>query len=245
MGWGGLAMAFGLRLSVAPTRWRLPAAGQIALLAALVASLVMSCLAPRQSALPASLAFSNTGIILATVLVALVAAAVQREGFGPLAFRALCIGLVVASFASCVVGLVQVFAPSLADGTWIAKTSFEGRAVGNMRQPNHLSSLLLWGIIVAAWLGEDDDEASAGRRLATWSFALLFVFGVVLSASRTGAIGTGVLTVWALLDRRLSRPTRWLLGLMPLFYLVFWFGNSAWALHASRVRGRDPLQRSG
>ena len=151
----------------------------------------------------------------------------------------MCIALAVASLASSVVALVQVFAPSLADGNFIAKSSMAGRAVSNMRQPNHLSSLLLWGIIVAAWLGEDDDEASAGRRLATWSFALLFVFGVVLSASRTGAIGTGVLTVWALLDRRLSRPTRWLLGLMPLFYLAFWLGNSAWADYTHHVFGGE------
>jgi O-antigen ligase len=239
IGWGSLAVALGLQL-LAPTRQRLPGAGQIALLAALAVSLVMSCVASRQVALPASLAFSNAGMILATVLMALLAAAAQRQGLGRHVFRALCIGLVVASLASSIVGLVQVFAPSLADGNWIAKTSFEGRAVGNMRQPNHLSSLLLWGIIAVAWLGEQGNAEDAGRRrMVIWGFALLFVFGVVLSASRTGAIGTGVLTVWALLDRRLSRPTRWLLGLMPLFYLAFWLGNSAWADATHHVFGGE------
>ncbi|MFY7917567.1 MAG: pilin glycosylation ligase domain-containing protein, partial [Rubrivivax sp.] len=45
------------------------------------------------------------------------------------------------------VGLVQVFAPDLADGNWIAASSVAGRAVGNLRQPNHLSSLMLWAAI--------------------------------------------------------------------------------------------------
>ena len=240
IGWAGVAIVLVAWQSM-PAPWRSPSAGLMSLLAALAVSLLLSCAAPRMDALPTSLAFSNAGVTLAAVLIALLAAAVQRDGRGPQAFRALCIGLVVASFASSIVGLVQVYAPSLADGNWIAKTSFEGRAVGNMRQPNHLSSLLLWGIIAAAWLGEDadDEESARRRRLVVWGLALLFVFAVVLSASRTGAIGTGVLTVWALLDRRLSRPTRRLLGLMPLFYLAFWLGNSAWADYTHHVFGGE------
>src|SRR6202008_2916222 len=117
-------------------------------------------------------------------------------------------------------GVVQFYAPSLADGTWVAKTSFEGRAVGNMRQPNHLSSLLLWGIIAVVWLG----ETRHWRRSLVHAGALFLVFGVVLTGSRTGALGTGVLCAWALLERRFSRSSRWLLALMPLAYLVFWLG---------------------
>ena len=37
-----------------------------------------------------------------------------------------------------------LFWPALADGSWIARSGVPGRAVGNMRQPNHLASLLLW-----------------------------------------------------------------------------------------------------
>ena len=238
IGWGGLAFALALPSQAAARR--LPSMGLLALLAVLAVPLALSCAAPRQVALPASLAFSNAGMILAASLVALMAAVAQRTGFGGHACRALCVALVVASFASSVVALVQVYAPSLADGNWVARTSLEGRAVGNMRQPNHLSSLLLWGVIAAAWLGEESDALQGGRgRAVTWGFALLFVFGVVLSASRTGAIGTGVLTVWALLDRRLSRSTRWLLGLMPLFYFIIWLGNSAWADYSHHVFGGE------
>ena len=240
IGWGSLGVAIGLPLRASSSWRRLPGAGLIALLAALAVSLVLSCAALWQVRLPASFVASNAGMILATALVTLFAASAQGQGFGRQAFRALCIGLIIASLASSVVGLVQVFAPSLADGNLIAKTSLEGRAVGNMRQPNHLSSLLLWGIIAAAWLGEDGATARWSRRsVAIWSIALLFVLAVVLTGSRTGAIGTGVLTLWALLDRRLSRPTRWLLGLMPLFYFVFWLGNSAWADYSHHVFGGE------
>jgi O-antigen ligase len=240
IGWAGLASVLAAWYP-ASARWgRSAGAGHLALLVALAVSLLLSCAAPRAGGLPTSLALSNAGMILGAVLAVLLAAAVQREGQGAQAFRALCVGLVVASLASSIIGLVQVYMPSLADGNWVAKTSLDGRAVGNMRQPNHLSSLLLWGIIAAAWLGEDAAAAQRRRRnVAMWAFALLFVFGVVLSGSRTGAIGTGVLTLWALLDRRLSRSTRWLLGLMPLFYFAFWLGNSAWADYSHHVFGGE------
>ncbi len=56
-------------------------------------------------------------------------------------FRASCIGMVVAGGLSSVVGTVQVFAPAWPDGNWAARTYMAGRAVGTMRQPNHLSSV--------------------------------------------------------------------------------------------------------
>ena len=65
-----------------------------------------------------------------------------------------CIGLVVAGVASALVGLVQVFAPHSPDGNWIALAALAGRAAGNLRQPNHLSSLLLWSVVAVVWLVE-------------------------------------------------------------------------------------------
>ena len=48
-------------------------------------------------------------------------------------------------------GAVQVFAPELADGRWVAFATTPGRAIGNMRQPNQLSTLLLWAAAAAVW----------------------------------------------------------------------------------------------
>src|SRR5206468_4817844 len=122
------------------------------------------------------------------ILVLAVAASARRAGAAEFAFRALCIAFLVAGIGSAVIGVVQVFAPHAADGNWIA-TAIAGRATGNLRQPNHLSSLLLWSVVAAAWLGE---AKAMDRRIAA-ALVLAFVYVVVLSASRTGA--EGVLTL--------------------------------------------------
>ena len=72
--------------------------------------------------------------------------------------------------ASSAVGIVQVFAPEWPDGNWVARTRLPGRAVGNMRQPNHLSSLLLWAVVAALWLV----ELASIRRWVGAALALLF-----------------------------------------------------------------------
>ena len=79
----------------------------------------------------------------------------------------------MAGIASSAIGLVQVFAPHLADGDWIALASPPGRATGNLRQPNHLSSLLLWSVVAAIWLGEAR-RSSAGRA-SCWRSLFIYV----------------------------------------------------------------------
>ena len=232
IGWGGFLawVAFAL-----PARWAPREASSLALLAMFTLLLAAALATPLWTGLPWSLALSNAGLIFAAMLAALVGGAAQRGGLGVAAFRALCIGLLVAGLASSAVGMVQVFAPHWADGQWIAPTGLPGRAVGNVRQPNHLSSLLLWSVIATLWLG----EARVLRRPALWGCALVLLFVVVLSGSRTGALGTGVLAAWGLLDRRLSRQARGLLCLMPVAYGLFWLGAAAWADSSHHVFGGE------
>ena len=232
IGWGAwlTALAASMSGSAFPR-----SSGLAALQAALGLLLLAALAAPIWAGLPWSLALSSAGLLLAAALTAQVAAALQQAGLGHAAFRAFCIGMVVAGVASSVVGIVQVFAPHWADGDWIARSSLPGRAVGNMRQPNHLSSLLLWSVIAAVWLG----EARVIRRAAGTALALLFIFGVVLSGSRTGAAGMVMLAGWGVLDRRLSPRSRALLLLAPLIYAAFWLGASAWADHSQHVFGGE------
>ncbi|MEP7101670.1 MAG: Wzy polymerase domain-containing protein, partial [Burkholderiales bacterium] len=133
------------------------------------------------------------------------------------------------------IGLIQVFAPTWPDGDFISRSYIEGRAVGNMRQPNHLSSLLLWAIVAVVWLG----EARVLRRWGSSLLALLFIFVVVLTASRTGALSMLLLALWGALDRRLSRQARLLLILSPLIYGAFWYGTGVWADHSHHVFGGE------
>jgi O-antigen ligase len=231
IGWGGLLVVLA---SAIPNESKLASKGLGALSGALATCLLAALGSLSWASVPSSLGSSSAGIIASAVLVVWASARAQRAGLGSIAFRAVCIGLAAAGVASCAIGIIQVYLPSLPDGAWIAKSSLDGRAVGNMRQPNHLSSLLLWGIIAVVWLG----EARVWRH-GVWACALLLVFGVVLSGSRTGALGTGVLLLWGLLERRFSRETRWRLALMPLAYLLFWLANSAWADYSHHIFGGE------
>ena len=154
------------------------------------------------------------------------------------AFAAFCWGWLVAGLANVAIGAMQVFAADWVDGNWIAHSGFPGRAVGNLRQPNHLSSLLLWSCIATAVLLQ---LGRLGRRWACAVFAAL-VFTVVLTASRTGLVSVVLLAVWGALDRRLSRPVRGLLIAAPLIYAAAWLGMAQWAaLSAHSFGGTERL----
>ena len=227
VGWGAFALvvAAGLPRSVMPS-----SRGTLALLAALAIALV-SALAAMTFGVPSTLALSNAGTIVAAAFVAAVGAAARRAGRGGPVFRAFAIALAVAGVASAVIGLMQVFTPGLPDGTWIALAANVGRATGNLRQANHLSSLLLWSVVAVVWLGEA--KALDGRVAA--GLAILIVYVVVLSASRTGALGMLTLAGWGLLDRRLSRRARIVLVLAPVFYVVAWWLTGTWFEQSHRI----------
>ncbi|MES2229738.1 MAG: Wzy polymerase domain-containing protein [Pseudomonadota bacterium] len=232
IGWGAWLVVLAASLA-APAVPR--CVGLAALQAALLVLAAAAFASPFWTGLPWSLALSAVAMVAAAMVAAQAGAALQRGGLARAAFRAFCIGMVVAGVLSSVVGIVQVFAPAWPDGNWVARTYMAGRAVGNMRQPNHLSSLLLWAIVAVVWLG----EARVLRRRGAALLGLLFVFVVVLSASRTGALSMGLLLAWGALDRRLSRTARGFLCLAPLIYLVFWYGTGVWADHTHHVFGGE------
>jgi len=152
--------------------------------------------------------------------------------------------LVGAGVVSGLIACLQVFTPEWPDGELIARSGLPGRAVGNLRQPNHLSSLLLWSLIGAVGL----HELRRLDRRAAVTLSAMFVFGLVLSGSRTGALGCLVLAGWGLLDRRLSRPVRALLLATPLLFALVWVGMSGWSHASERSFGgesRLSLQSGG
>ena len=179
--------------------------------------------------LPASLALSALALLLATAVLVLGAANARASVSAVPLFALFCAGWAVAGVLNTGIAAVQVFAPTWPDGDWIARSGIPGRAVGNLRQPNHLSSLLLWSAIAVVALLE---LRRLGWRWAAPLFAAM-VFAVVLTASRTGVVSVGLLALWGLADRRLSRPARALLVTAPLVYALAWYGMSAWA-EASR-----------
>ena len=192
--------------------------------------------------LPSTLALSALGLLAAAALVAAAGARNGAQGgeeggeeggkqsgtaatHGSSAFTWLAWGLLLAALLNAGIAAVQVFAPGWADGSFIARSGLPGRAVGNLRQPNHLSSLLLWGCIGVVALLE---ARRLGQRWG-WPLLALLVAAVVLTASRTGLVSVLLLALWGGLDRRLARGTRALLLLAPLLYAAAWLGVDQWA----------------
>ncbi len=192
------------------------------------------------ASLPAGLALSALGLLAAAALLLLSGAVARASPLALDLFVAFCLGWVVAGVLNAGIGIVQVFMPAWPDGDWLARSSLPGRAVGNLRQPNHLSSLLLWSALALVPLLE---RGRLRRGIGQALFALM-VFAVVLTASRTGVLGIGLLALWGLLGRRLSRPTRVLLLSAPLLYALAWGGLALWA-ELSHHMGTSAEQEHG
>lgn len=185
-------------------------------------------------------AFGSRVMAMASLLVAvgLVTIGARREEGTA---QTLLAALLVASIASSLIAVVQVFLPSWADGRLVAYPTAPGRAVGNMRQPNQLATLLVWGggalIGWGAW-----KRWPAGRIGAVlWILTL----AVVLSASRTGMVGIGMLALWGLIDRRLSPRLRLLmLATLPL-YFAGWWAMEQWSAHTGDFfYGDDQIKKT-
>lgn len=232
VGWG----AFVVSLTTI-TRW--PAASLRRDLWVLLAPLAILAAAAAASielnGLPSSLGLSAVGAILAAALAVVAGAAVRQSGSAHDVFRGFCIALVIAGLLGAVIGSIQIFMPDWAEGEWLAAAPSDGRASSNLRQPNHLSSLLVWSLVALAWLWQSRTLPEPVAVL----LGLFFVFGIVLTGSRTGLLDFGLLTVWAALDRRLPRGLRLALGSTLLVYGLFWWGMAEWAQSTHGVFGGE------
>lgn len=207
------------------------------------------------TALPLSLMTTAWCMLGAVAVTLMLGYQVGKTARATEAFAALCLAMVLGALVNTGVALVQAFGPGWTDGVWIASTSaaIAGRASGNVRQPNHLSSLLLWGLAALAWLATTARrlEGASGTRPTGWREATLFgsglllCTGLVLSGSRTGTLGVLLLTSWGALDRRLAWAVRRSVLALAVAYPLLWWGWSRWLLmHAANaeVDGRFNLQ---
>jgi O-antigen ligase len=247
LGWAAFLALAAWRVASGPTKaWQRLSPLSVAL-ALLMMAVVGSHLFER---LPAALALSALGLLAAAALAMAGGSLSIRGHAGRAAFQAVCVAMVAAGVVSVGVALIQVFAPSLADGDWIARSSTPGRAGGNLRQANHLSSLLLWAMASLVWLHETVAERRAlpelrPVRAITALLMALLLFGDVLTVSRTGAVCVVLLALWGVVDKGLSRFSRVLLWLAPLFYVLCWLGMNEWAqAGAQTFAGGTQLQRS-
>ncbi len=196
-------------------------AGSLVLALLLLAAAVLWAMAV---ALPSSLGLSALGLLAGAVLLVWAGADAATRPAAVQLFAWFAAGLLLAGLLSAGVALAQVFAPGWGEGGLIAVSGLAGRAVGNLRQPNHLCSLLQWALIALVLLA----ELRWLKPAMAVAMVVLLVWAVELTASRTGAAGLALLALWGALDRRLSRHARWLLLAMPVVYLVAFGAMAAW-----------------
>ncbi len=150
-------------------------------------------------------------------------------------FKGLCFALLAAGVVGGILGCVQVFFPEVADSVWIAATAADGRASGNLRQPNHLSSLLVWSLVALVWLRQSNTIPAE----VSWMLGTFAAFCIVLTGSRTGLVDVGLLAAWGVCDRRLPKPVRAALLALPLIYAASWWGMREWAHSTGGVFGGE------
>lgn len=219
-------LAWGSVVALLATRgaaWRGAAPAPLLAAAVLLAAAAIGSWAAGTTSL--GLAASAVGVIGAAALVAAGGAtlggAARRDAWMPVFFW----GLLVAGLLGTVIGAVQVFLPQWPDGELIARSGLTGRAVGNVRQPNHLGAILLWALVATVPLVQT-------RRLpqvAGLALGAVLVFGVLLTGSRTAALGLVVLALWGGLDRRLAPGLRRALLAAPLWYALCWLAMQQWS----------------
>ena len=185
--------------------------------------------------LPAAIGLSTVLLLMVAMLTAWAGTDVAARPNGLNVFCAFAWAVLWTGLLSVGVAWVQVFLPAWANGDLIAQSGLPGRAVGNLRQPNHLCSLLLWAVIAAVALFE------LGRLRWRWACAavLALVFAVELSASRTGAAALLLLALWGALGRGMSMRARCLLMATPLLYALSYGAMLGWGEFMSQAFGAE------
>jgi len=216
-------VGWGLVLLCAPApplparTWR-AAAPLLAALGVVGLACVASVLAGGQ---PVSPALATLGVLALAALLVMHGAAWGANDLSR-AFQPFAIALVGAALGNALVSVVQIFAPGMADNGFIAMSTVPGRAVGNLGQANQLADAQICALAALVPL------AQGGRALGRWSAglfgaaALAMILTVMLSASRTGLLGIGLLATWGVLDRQLAPGVRRALWSAPVLALLAW-----------------------
>lgn len=108
-------------------------------------------------------------------------------------FHWLTSGILIAAIFNAVAAITQMVAPSWANDTLIAVSAgVDERATGNLRQPNQLATLMVWGIVAATHL-------LWSRRLLWAAVCTALLAALLASGSRTGVLSLLILLPLALL----------------------------------------------
>lgn len=130
------------------------------------------------------------------------------------------IAWVLGALACVALGGYQFVRPE-GEYPWVAALSSAGRVYANLRQPNHLATMLAMGWVCVLWLSLQRRLVSPVLMVLVSAFLLT---GMAMTGSRTGAVTvlfTSAVFV-ALFWRR--GAWRWLGLVFPLLYAMAWLG---------------------
>jgi O-antigen ligase len=139
----------------------------------------------------------------------------------------LAIVFVCVSLISVIIAIAQSLNLYL-DSEWIVRT-VGSRAGSNLGQPNHFATLCSIGLVSLMYLAERFNF----KKLTTYLGALFLLFGLVLSASRTGVLEVILISVGGYLFYRKIRQD-YLIN--PIFVIGgYWVIRLAWQLWSAQT----------
>ncbi|MFN9748854.1 MAG: Wzy polymerase domain-containing protein [Burkholderiales bacterium] len=158
-------------------------------------------------------------------VILILATEVARRGWSRPVFGMLCGALLAAALVSAVFGLVQIFSPSTDFGGLILPGDFGIRVSANLRQSNHLATLLLWGGVALVFLYSSFVSVASPTR--QWLVAILALgaasvlcFCLILTGSRTGFLGLLLLALWGVWGSPWPQKVRICLLAAPVVYAL-------------------------
>lgn len=110
--------------------------------------------------------------------------------------KAIFVAILIAALVNAAIAVLQTVALTWHDDQWIARL-YGDRAYGNLRQPNLMALLALWGLLAAGW------SLRAGlNRYGVSAGVLLLLLALWLTGSRTAWLALPVVFVCAFLQLR-------------------------------------------
>ncbi len=175
--------------------------------------------------LPLNFVYSALAAWGSAAVVLILATEVARRGWSRPVFAMFCAALLVAALVNGVFGLLQTFSPSTDLGGLVLPGAGGHRISANLRQANHLATLLLWGGVALAFLYANfSHTASATREWLGAALALgvavLLCFCLVLTGSRTGIVGLLCLALWGVWGSSWPWKVRICLLAAPVVYAL-------------------------
>lgn len=220
--------------------WSMEQAELVAALAVLGLSLLGLTISMVFLSLPVAIGLRQAAILFAAIVTLLAGARLPgalSSPAGDVLARAVLLAFLLAGLGNAAICALQYFG---VDGPW-ERLGNDGRAGGNLAQPNLLGTQVLWAYVALVALVA---QGYLGRALA-WACAVSLIAAMAFSASRSAAVASVVLVLWGLLDRRLGRDARRLLIVVPVMLMLAWWGLEAWHhLGGRSFAGSELMQKA-